>query len=530
MHVHTRVAVKFVAATIDVPGPRGESVQMNTTLDINTGVEHRRVAIIGTGFGGLGTAIALKRDGIDDIVLLERAGDVGGVWRDNNYPGAACDVQSHLYSFSFAPNPEWVNMFASQEEIHDYLRSCAARFDVTRHIRFNTTVHELRWDEHAQRWEIGTTGGDLTADHVVIAAGALSDPMIPELPGLDGFEGEMFHSTTWNHDYDMTGKRVAVVGTGASAIQFVPAIQPLVNQLTLFQRTAPWVMPRHDRPISELERRLFRHVPLLQRAQRLRIYLEREAFVVGFRNPWLMKLAEREARKHLIEQVSDPALRAKLTPDFRLGCKRILISNTYLRALDQPNTDVVTSGIREVRAHSVVDNDWVEHEVDVIIFGTGFHASEMPITQHVYTPDGETLSQRWSGSPRAYLGTMVAGFPNAYLIHGPNIGLGHTSVIQMFESQINYITAAVGYSARNRVGALEPTEQAQDAFNELVDKQTQGTVWTAGGCTSWYLDTTGRNSSLWPGSTIEYRNLARRFDPDAHILRQRVPQRQLAAA
>ena len=495
----------------------------------HTRVPHHEVAIIGAGFGGIGVAARLQQDGIDDIVLLERAGDVGGVWRDNDYPGAACDVQSHLYSFSFAPNPEWGDMFARQEDIHAYLRTCAERFDVMRHIRFNTTVEHLRWDEDAKRWEVATSSGKLTADHVVVAAGALSDPVIPSLRGLDRFEGKMFHSATWNHDYDLTGKRVAVVGTGASAIQFVPEIQPQVQKLTLFQRTAPWVRPRHDRPITDRERRLFRRFPLLQRAQRLRIYLRREAFVVGFRNPWLMKLAEREARKHLAEQVRDPELRTKLTPNFRLGCKRILISNTYLRALDQPNADVVTTGIREVRAHSVVDNDGVEHEVDAIIFGTGFHASEMPITERLYGPDGETMSQRWDGSPRAYLGTMVAGFPNAYLIHGPNIGLGHTSVIHMFESQINYITQAIRYAARHEIGALEPTEQAQAAFNRLVDEQMEGTVWTTGGCTSWYLDRTGRNSNLWPGSTLEYRSASRRFDPAAHILRPRVTERPLVA-
>jgi cation diffusion facilitator CzcD-associated flavoprotein CzcO len=504
--------------------PIGGDRELMTTIEqlSDTRVEHRQVAIIGTGFGGLGAAIRLKRDGIEDIVLLERAGDVGGVWRENSYPGCAVDVQSHLYSFSFAPNPEWGRVFAAQPEIHGYLRRCADEFDVSRHIRFRHTVEQLRWAEDAQRWELTTSQGSLTADHVVIAAGALADPVIPALPGMGSFAGERFHSARWNHDYDLVGKRVAVIGTGASAIQFVPAIQPQVGKLTLFQRTAPWVTRRHDRPITAKERSRLRRFPLLQRALRLTIYLQREALVIGFRNPGMMKLAERRARKHLAAQVKDPELRAKLTPDYRLGCKRILISNTYLRALDQPNAAVVTSGIREIRARSVVDNDGVEHPVDAIIFGTGFHASEMPITRRVHGRDGRTLSQTWAGSPRAYLGTTVAGFPNAYLIHGPNIGLGHSSVIHMFESQINYISDAISLTQRLGIAALEPTEDAQDEFNALVDKQMQGTVWTAGGCTSWYLDKTGRNSSLWPGFTLDYRRRTRRVERGDHILRPRV--------
>jgi cation diffusion facilitator CzcD-associated flavoprotein CzcO len=353
---------------------------------------HHHVAIIGTGFGGLAAAIQLKRAGVGDLVILEKAGDVGGVWRDNSYPGCACDVQSHLYSYSYAPNSGWEHMFSRQPEIWAYLRRCASEFDLNRNIRFNTAVEQLLWMEDEQRWAITTSTGILSAAHVVLATGALSEPQIPELPGLDDFEGAVFHSARWDHGFDLEGKRVAVVGTGASAIQFVPAIQPRVGQLTLFQRTAPWVMPRHDRPITDGERARFGSFPITQRLQRWKIYLEREQTVLGFRHPGLMKLAERQARRHLARQVSDPELRRKLTPDYRLGCKRILISNDYLKSLNQPNAEMVTSGIREVRARSVVDDDGVEHEVDAIIFGTGFRTQSLPLTEFTY---GASYQGNW---------------------------------------------------------------------------------------------------------------------------------------
>jgi cation diffusion facilitator CzcD-associated flavoprotein CzcO len=495
-----------------------KALKMTVSQREYTGNAHTHVAVIGSGFGGLGMAIQLQKAGIDDFVILERADDVGGVWRDNNYPGCACDVQSPLYSFSFAPNPDWHRMFSRQSEIHEYLQSCVDKFALRAHLRFGHDVLEMRWHTDTSRWSIDTSAGSFTADHVVVAAGALADPVIPDLPGLRSFRGAAFHSARWDHTIDLADKRVAVVGTGASAIQFVPAIQPQVGSVTVFQRTPPWVMPRHDRPFSEEERGRFRWLPALQRALRSSIYLQREATVFAFRRPLLMKLAEREAQKHLREQVSDPELRRRLTPTYRLGCKRILISNDYLRALDQPNADVVDSGIREVREGGIVDHEGVEHPADVIVFGTGFHASEMKITQRTYGRDGRTMSQTWAGSPRAYLGTTVAGFPNIYLIHGPNIGLGHTSVIHMMESQFRYILNAVTYSDENFGAAVEPTEDAQQRFVDQVDEATEGSVWTTGGCSSWYLDSTGRNSNLWPSSTVRYRAQTRRFVVADHTL------------
>ncbi|MCW2867836.1 MAG: putative monooxygenase [Marmoricola sp.] len=474
-----------------------------------------RIAIIGSGFAGLGAAIALQRAGYDDVSILERADGIGGVWRDNDYPGAACDVQSYLYSFSFAPHHGWTRMFSPQDEILDYLHRVAEDFGLLPKIRLGCAVEDVTWDADRSVWVLTTAEGVQVADHVVLATGALADPAVPDLAGVEDFTGAVFHSSRWDHGVDLTGKRVAVVGTGASAIQFVPAIQPEVEQLTLFQRTPPWVMPRHDRPIRGLEKAALGLLPPLQTLRRARIWAQRELTVLGFRHPGLMKGAERTARKHLAEQVSDPALREKLTPAYRLGCKRILISNTYLRALDAPNADVVTSGIERVTATGVVDGDGVHHEVDAIIFGTGFKTDGLPLTDRVHGPGGATLAQTWGSSPRAYLGTTVAGFPNLYLMHGPNIGLGHTSVITMFEAQARYVVDAVSHSVQQ--GApVEPTPEAQQQFVDLVDDLTDGTVWTSGGCSSWYLDSTGRNSNLWPGATIDYHRRTLRFRSDDH--------------
>lgn len=486
-----------------------------------------RVVIIGSGFAGLGTAIMLQKAGFEKIRILERADQIGGVWRDNDYPGAACDVQSYLYSYSFAPNTAWGHMFSRQGDILAYLQRVVCDHDLDPMLQLSCTVESAAWDDSRAAWHLETSTGPVEAEHLVVATGALADPVIPDLPGIDSFSGEAFHSSRWNHDVDLIGKKVAVIGTGASAIQFVPAIQPQVESLTLFQRTAPWVMPRHDRPIGSRERKALAAVPGLHLLKRSRIYVERELTVLAFRNPLLMKVAERTGRKHLREHVSDPELRAKLTPDYRLGCKRILISNDYLPALDAPNADVVTSGIREVTGAGVIDADGVLHEVDVIIFGTGFKTDGLPLTDRIHDASGTSMAQRWGDSPRAYLGTMVAGFPNLYLMHGPNIGLGHTSVITMFEAQGRYIVDAVRQASQ--VGStIEPTPQAQDRFVDDVDELTDGTVWTTGGCSSWYLDATGRNSNLWPGATFDYHRRARRFRADDHVVR--TPQKAGATA
>jgi cation diffusion facilitator CzcD-associated flavoprotein CzcO len=475
------------------------------------GPQHYRIAVIGAGFGGLGAAIRLKQRGYDDFVVLDRGTEVGGTWRDNTYPGCACDVPSHLYSFSFGLNPEWSRSFSAQPEIWEYLRRCVDTYALDRHLHLSTEVHGAAWD--GGRWVVETSRGTYSAEVLISASGPLCEPVQPKLPGLETFTGEVFHSARWRHDLDLTGRRVAVIGTGASAIQFVPAIAPDVERLHLFQRTPPWVMPKADRPISRLEQRAFRTVPGLQRLARASIYWAREAQATGFLKPVVMRLGQRMARAHLRRQVPDPALRAKLTPHYRMGCKRVLLSNDYYPALTRSNVEVVSGGVTEVRPDGVVTADGTERTVDTIIFGTGFHVLDTPIAQQIRGRDGRTLAEVWQGSPRAYLGTTVAGFPNLFLLLGPGTGTGHTSVVFMMESQLAYLLDALRHLDRTGATAIEPTPAAERAFVSTVDRKMAGTVWLAGGCKSWYQDTTGRVSAIWPGYTWSYRLRTRRFDP-----------------
>ncbi|HEV3232657.1 MAG TPA: NAD(P)/FAD-dependent oxidoreductase [Candidatus Dormibacteraeota bacterium] len=492
--------------------------EASSPTDAGPAVAHFHVAVIGTGFAGLGMAIRLKQRGMDDFVVLERAADLGGTWRDNTYPGCQCDVPSHLYSFSFAPKPGWSRTFSRQPEIWDYLRDCAHRHGILPHIRFRHEVLEAAWDDAARLWRIETSGGACTARFLVAGMGGLSEPAIPDLPGLSTFAGTAFHSAAWDHGHDLAGRRVAVIGTGASAIQFVPLIQPEVARLHLYQRTPPWVLPHHDREVPTAERRLFALLPLGQRLARIAIYLGREGFLPFFTHRALSFLPERIARRHLARQVPDPALRARLTPGYAVGCKRILLSNDYYPALVQPNVEVVGEGIREVRPGSIVSADGTEREVDTIIFATGFQVVDMPAARRIRGRGGRTLEEAWEGSPRAYLGTTTPGFPNLFLMLGPNTGLGHTSVVLMIECQIDYILSCLDVLARRRLLTAEVLPEAEAAYNRRVQARMRGTVWTTGGCASWYLDRTGRNTTLWPGSTLAFRRLTRRFDPRAYAL------------
>jgi cation diffusion facilitator CzcD-associated flavoprotein CzcO len=483
-------------------------------------VQNVRVAIVGAGFSGLGMAIRLEQEGIEDFVVLEKADDVGGTWRDNSYPGCACDVPSHLYSFSFAPNPEWSSTFSPQPEIWDYLRDCSERFGITPHLRFGCELLDARWDEAARRWQVHTAGGDWSAEVLIDATGGLSDPSFPPIPGLDSFEGTYFHSAQWDHDHDLTGERVAVIGTGASAIQIVPQIQPRVAELTLFQRTPPWIVPRRDRPLTQFERRLYRALPAAQLAMRAGIYWARESLVFPFNgHKRLRALNQRVAMAHLRRQVPDPELRRRLTPDYEMGCKRILISNDYYPALMQPNVELISAGVTEIRPHSIVGSDGTEREVDTIVFATGFHVIDGPSTQRIRDAAGRSIADLWDGSPRAYKGTTIAGFPNLFRLTGPNTGLGHNSIVFMIESQLNYIADALRLMRERHVDALEVRADAQAAYNRWIDERLVGTVWSEGGCASWYLDSTGRNSTLWPGFTWGFRERTRRFDPAAYHLR-----------
>jgi cation diffusion facilitator CzcD-associated flavoprotein CzcO len=476
------------------------------------------VAIVGAGFSGLGMAIHLRREGRDDFVVLERADEVGGTWWFNTYPGCACDVPSHLYSFSFAPNPDWTQTYSPQPEIRDYLRRCADRFAVRDRIRFGCEVTGARWDSSAERWRVETSDGELSARILVSAMGPLVEPKLPELPGLEGFEGRVFHSARWDHDYDLDGKRVAAIGTGASAIQFVPEIQPHLERLHVFQRTPPWVLPHSNRPITDGERWLYRRFPALQRLARGFTYMVREPLVLGFaKNPRLMRIVERLARRHIAQQVPDPELRAKVTPDYAIGCKRILPSNRWYPALGEPNVELVTDPIVEVRANSVVSSDGREREVDAIVFGTGFHVTDIPAAKLLQAGDGTSLEDAWGGSPSAYLGTTVAGFPNLFFLLGPNTGLGHNSVVYMVESQIAYVIDALRTMSARGAGTIEVSADAQAAFNVAVDQRMVDTVWSSG-CASWYIDETGRNSTLWPDWTWRYRHRTARFDAERYRL------------
>jgi cation diffusion facilitator CzcD-associated flavoprotein CzcO len=485
---------------------------------VMSGKTHHRVIVIGAGFAGLGMAIRLRQQGMADFLVLERAADVGGTWRDNSYPGCACDVPSQLYSYSFELNPSWSRNFPGQQEIWEYLRRCADSYGLRPHIRFHHEVLNATWDHPERRWRIRTNHGEWTSDVLITATGALSDPSVPDIPGLDCFQGKVFHSARWDPDYDLRGRRVAVVGTGASAIQFIPQIAPEVASLTIFQRTPPWIIPRNDRDSRSFEQRLYRAVPGLQRLVRAGIYCGREFSVLGLAvNPRLLKLLEWSARAHLRRQVADPDLRAKLTPNYTIGCKRILLSDDYLPALTRPNVNLVTSGIALAGADWVQATDGTRTAVDTVIFGTGFHVTDMPVASRIRGREAETLADVWSNGAQAHLGTTVAGFPNLFMLVGPNTGLGHTSLIYMIESQVTYTIEALRYLLRTGAAAVEVRPQAQAAYNKAVQRRMDGTVWTAGGCASWYLDAQGHNTTLWPTFTWRFRRATRKFQPAEYI-------------
>jgi cation diffusion facilitator CzcD-associated flavoprotein CzcO len=480
-----------------------------------------RVAIIGTGFGGLAAAVRLKQAGVEDLVLFERSTDVGGVWRENTYPGAACDVPSHLYSFSFAPKADWSRRFAPQAEIHQYLRDVARDFDVLRHIRFGTEVLAADFDEESGRWRLSLSGGAADeADVLIAATGQLSRPSTPDVPGLDRFRGTLFHSSRWDHDHDLRGERVAVLGTGASAIQFVPAIAGDTAQLTIFQRSAPYVRPKPDRAYRERARSAFGRVPGLLRLSRAGNYVANEFRSLGFNtDPRLLAGHRARYRRHLEREVADPQLRAKLTPTDPMGCKRILMSNDWYPALLLPQVEVVIDRVREVREHSVVSADGTERPVDTIILGTGFAATEFLLPMRVTGRGGRDLHQQWKDGASAYLGTVVPGFPNFFVLYGPNTNLGHNSIIVMLEAQVGWVLQAVRELGRGRLRWMDVRPEIAAAFDAWVQRRMRGTVF-ATGCHSWYLTDSGRNTQNWPASTLTFRRRLRRlrleeFEPAA---------------
>ncbi|MEU6712823.1 NAD(P)/FAD-dependent oxidoreductase [Nonomuraea sp. NPDC046802] len=477
------------------------------------------MVIIGSGFAGIGMAIRLKQAGFHDFVILEKAAELGGTWRDNAYPGCACDVPSHLYSYSFALNPGWSRMFAPQQEIHNYLRTCADTYGITPHIRYGKQVTALEYDDGGRDWSITTGDGErLRANAVVSAIGALHIPSFPEISGRELFRGPAFHSAQWDHSADLTGKRVAVIGTGASAVQFVPQIAPVASRLTVFQRTAPWLHPKPDLALPPRTRRLLR-LPGLARAMRYGLYWALESRALGFAvDPRLMKAHEKVALKHLQEQVPDPELRRRLTPDYLIGCKRILISSDYYPALARENVSLVTDAITEIRPRSIVDAAGAEHEVDVIVYGTGFKVTDALTEQRIVGRDGLKIQDAWQDGVEAYYGITTSGFPNLFFLLGPNTGLGHTSVVFMIESQVHYVMECLRLLSRTRARAVDVRPDAQRAFNRRLRARLDPLVWNAGGCRSWYLDEHGVNRTIWPGFTFEYWARTRKVKPGAFEL------------
>lgn len=465
----------------------------------------RDILILGAGFSGLGAAAMIARDGKHTYVILEQANEVGGTWRENTYPGCACDIPSPLYSFSFDQNPDWRQLFAPQPEILDYLRATSRKRNITDHIRFNTRAVSADWDTLTGRWVVDTEGSaKYRARFLVSAIGVLHHPSIPDLAGIDRFEGASFHSAQWDHSVELAGKKVAVVGTGASAIQFVPAIVDEVAALTVFQRTPPWIVPQRNRSFGSAERAQMRRNPFARWWRRARLFWIHEQRAKGFLGDQsAMRPTHELAISHLQRKISDPELRQKLTPDYAIGCKRLLISSDYYPALARPHVNVVTDSIREVRARSIVTMDGSEIEADVLIYGTGFDAQNGLTRVPIRGRNGVRLDDAWSSGPEAYLGTTVSGFPNLFLLCGPNTGLGHNSQIFMIEAQVNYMMRCLRFAGRN--GILEVREQAQHDYNADLQRDLGSTVWQAGGCRSWYQDPrTGRNTLLWPKSTIAF--------------------------
>ena len=481
------------------------------------------IAIVGAGFGGLGAAISLEREGFRDFAVLERAPEVGGTWWFNSYPGCQCDIPSNLYSFSFARKPDWSRSYPEQPEVLGYLRDCSHRFGVRDRIHFECEMREAAWSDDRQCWQIETSRGPLTARVLIVAPGLLSEPRTPDIPGLETFEGETIHTARWGSGRDLKGKRVAVVGTGATAVQLVPKIQPEVERLLVFQRTPPWVVPLFDRAVGDRQKRLYRAAPAIQDLARGVVYSLREPIVISMAVlPRLAKLLEAVSRLQLRRQVSDPELRRRLTPDYVAGCKRVLLTNAWYPALTEPNVELLTEGLAEIRANKVIGSEGSEREVDAIVFAIGFTPTDPPIAHQLRGADGRTLAETWKGAPRAYLGTTVAGFPNLFFLYGPNTNLGHNSIVYMLESQYAYLLRAMRAMRERHLGRLEVREDVQRSFNEGVQRRLKNSVWNAGRCASWYLDEDGENPIMWSDFTFRFRWLAKRFDLGEHHVAARV--------
>src|SRR5580704_3404320 len=461
-----------------------------------------QVIIIGAGFGGIGMAIALKRAGLEDFVVLDRADDLGGTWRDNSYPGLTCDIPSQLYSFSFRPWP-WTRRFPAREEILAYLHALVAAHGLRPHLRLGAGVADAEFDEDQARWTLTLGDGEtLQATAVVCAVGQLGRPALPDIAGRDGFAGPSWHSARWNHDVDLAGRRVAVVGTGASAIQFVPEIAKVASHVDVYQRSAPYVLPKADRPYRDAEQALFDRLPVVRKADRLRIFLYGELLTSGF--------------------VLSPKLLAKCVPDYVMGCKRVVFSNDWYPALARPSVDLVTGRIERIVPDGVVTADGTIRTADVIIYGTGFKAVEFLAPMLVSGLGGRRLQDAWQDGPQAYLGITVSGFPNFFMLYGPNTNLGGNSIIYMLEGQIGYVLGAIQALEAERLAWLDVRPEVQGAFNSWVQSASRRSVWESG-CHSWYTTASGRNTNNWPDHTFWYRYRVRHFDLAAYRVRPKRP-------
>ncbi len=475
------------------------------------------IVIIGTGFSGMGMAMKLKESGRTDFVILEKAHDVGGTWRDNTYPGCECDIPSQMYSFSYELNADWSKSFSGQPEIWSYLRKVADEHDLRKSIDFGVEVSGADWDEGRQRWTLYTNGESYDARIVVAGVGGLHIPNIPEIPSADVFSGARFHSASWDHSVDLKDKRVVVIGTGASALQFIPIIAEEVAELTVFQRTPSWVLPKNDKPTAAWKKALFKHVPGAQRAYRNAIYWALECRAVGFNGIIdFLPIAQKMAKRHIYSVIKDPELARKLTPDYRFGCKRVLQSNTYYQAFNRDNVTLNTDGVGKITPTGVVDSAGNAVEADVIIYGTGFHVIDAFDYLEIRGRAGLDLAKQFrENGVETYMGMTVHGFPNLYFMLGPNTALGHNSVVFMIEQQTKFIINMLDEMDGRGAVSADATAHAQHDFNVEIQRKVEKGIWTQGGCTSWYLDSQGKNRTIWPKFTFQYWWETRKVDaPD----------------
>lgn len=488
---------------------------MNINKQATEMIAQHDVIVIGSGFSGIGAGIRLTQAGINDFIILEKHQALGGTWRDNNYPGCECDVPSALYSYSFAQNKNWSKVFAGQEEILEYTEKTARDFGIMPYLRFGIHVENIAWQEEQQVWYVYTQQGTYQANKVISCVGYLHEPIMPKLPGLESFSGEVFHSSRWNHELDLTGKRVAVIGTGASAIQFIPEIQPKVKELVAFQRTPQWILPKPDIKVNKWMSALF-HLPFTLNLFRKSLYLGMEAFGLGFRKPAILKRLQGLAKWHINKHIKDESLKAKISPDYTMGCKRVLLSNHYYKALAQDNVDVIASGVEKIEGNTIIASNGEQYDADVIILGTGFHVSDVPIAKKVRGKSGKTMDDIWQGSPEAYRGTTITDFPNFFLVLGPNLAIGHNSAFIIIEAQLDYVLGALTEMRDRNITRLEVDSQAQKIYNQKVQRDLQTTVWNTGGCKSYYIDANGKNSIGFPWSTLKLRKMLANFDSHAY--------------